>query len=53
MTNEELAEAIQAGDTGQLLQLWGQVRRFAVKQARRWCRALGDRAGVTQEDLTQ
>lgn len=53
MTNEELAVAIQTGDIGQLLQLWEQVRRFAVKQAGRWCRALGDRAGVTQEDLQQ
>ena len=53
MTNEELAAAIQAGDIDRLLQLWEQVRRFAVKQAGRWCRALGDRAGVTQEDLTQ
>lgn len=53
MNNEELASAIQAGDVGLLLQLWEQVRRFAVKQAGRWCRALGDRAGVTQEDLTQ
>lgn len=53
MTNEEVAAAIQAGDIGHLLQLWEQVRRFAVKQAGRWCRALGDRAGVTQEDLTQ
>lgn len=53
MNNEELASAIQAGDVGQLLQLWEQVRRFAVKQAGRWCRALGDRAGFTQEDLTQ
>ena len=53
MTNEELASAIRAGDVGQLLQLWEQVRRFAVKQAGRWCRALGDRAGVTQEDLAQ
>lgn len=53
MSNEELAAAIQAGDIGHLLQLWEQVRRFAVKQAGRWCRALGDRAGVTQEDLTQ
>lgn len=53
MTNEELAAAIQAGDIGQLLQLWEQVRRFAVKQSGRWCRALGDRAGVTQEDLAQ
>lgn len=53
MSNEELAAAIQAGDIGQLLQLWEHVRRFAVKQAGRWCRALGDRAGVTQEDLTQ
>lgn len=53
MTNEELAAAIQVGDIGQLLQLWKQVRRFAAKQAGRWCRALGDRAGVTQEDLAQ
>ena len=41
MTNEEL------------LELWGQVRPFAYKQATRWAAALGEHSGVTVEDLLQ
>lgn len=53
MTNEELAALIQSGERDMLLELWGQVERFAHSRAIRWERALGGRAGVTVEDLTQ
>ena len=53
MTNEELAVLIQNGERDRLLELWGQVERFAYSRAIRWERALGDRAGVTVEDLIQ
>ena len=51
MSNEELAAAIRAGERGRIMELWGQVRRFALQQARRWV-YLG-RGGVTLEDLEQ
>ena len=51
MSNEELAAAIQAGERDKIMELWGQVRRFALQQARRWV-YLG-RGGVTIEDLEQ
>ena len=53
MTNEELAVLIQNGERDRLLELWGQVERFACGRAIRWERALGSRAGVTVEDLIQ
>lgn len=53
MTNEELAALIRSGERDKLLELWEQVRRYAVKHAYRWERALGDRAGLTVEDLEQ
>lgn len=53
MTNEELAVLIQSGRRDNLLELWGQVERFAYSRAIRWERALGGRAGVTVEDLMQ
>ncbi len=37
----------------ELLELWGQVRPFAYKRATRWAAALGERGGVTVEDLLQ
>ena len=51
MTNEELALQIRAGERGRIMELWGQVRRFALQQARRW--AYLGRGGVTLEDLEQ
>lgn len=51
MSNEELATLIQAGERDKLLELWGQIRRFALQQARRW--AYLGRGGVTLEDLEQ
>ena len=51
MSNEELAAVIRAGKRDRLMELWAQVRRFALQQARRWV-YLG-RGGVTLEDLEQ
>lgn len=51
MTNEQLAEAVKAGDRDKLLELWEAVRRFAYQQARRW--AAAGRGGTTVEDLQQ
>ena len=49
-SNEELARLIQSGQRDRLLELWAQVRRFAMWRARRWAR-LG--RGVTVDDLEQ
>lgn len=53
MSNEELVAMIQAGERDKLAELWEQVRRFALKQGRRWLMALDGRGGVTHEDLQQ
>lgn len=50
MTNEELALQIRAGKRDRLMELWAQVRRFALWRARRWA-AFG--RGVTVDDLEQ
>ena len=50
MSNEELAVAIRAGERDKLMELWGQVRRFALWRARRWARV---GRGVTVDDLEQ
>ena len=49
-SNEELARLIQSGQRDRLLELWAQVRRFALWRARRWA-AFG--RGVTVDDLEQ
>ena len=51
MSNEELARRVQEGERAELLELWGQVRRFALQQARRWVQS--GRGGVMEEDLMQ
>lgn len=51
MTNEELAELIQAGERDKIQELWEQVRRFAYQQANRWARI--ERGGATVADLEQ
>jgi len=51
MSNEQMAELIQGGRREYILQLWIQVRRFALKTARRW--AYSGRGGVTVDDLMQ
>lgn len=53
MTNEELALAVQAGESGKLLDLWEQVKDFISMQAGKRARALNGYGGVTEEDLTQ
>ena len=50
MSNEGLAAAIRAGERGRIMELWGQVRRFALWRARRWAVFGG---GVTVDDLEQ
>ena len=51
-TTDELAAAAQAG-TGDALELWQAVRRFAMGRAVRWHKALNGRGGVTLDDLEQ
>lgn len=53
MTNEELALAVQDGESGKLLNLWEQVKDFISMQAGKRARALNGYGGVTEEDLTQ
>lgn len=48
----EIAAAVQQGERGRL-ELWQTVRRFALKQAYRWSKAMGERGGVTLDDLEQ
>ncbi len=45
MSNEELAVAIQAGDSSLLELLWKQCYGFIRKQARRWANAFEGRNG--------
>lgn len=49
-SNEELARLIQSGQRDRLLELWGQVRRFALWRARKW---VDYGPGVTMDDLEQ
>ena len=51
MSNEELVAMIQAGETDRMGELWEQVRRFVIKQARRV--PLEGRADVELDDLIQ
>lgn len=51
MSNEELAVLIQNGDRERELELWEQVRRFAVKLANKWLAAFRSRSDVEFDDL--
>lgn len=51
MSNEELVAVIQSGAPERMGELWEQVRRFVIKQARRV--PLEDRADVELDDLIQ
>lgn len=51
MCNEDLAQRAKSGDQDALLTLWAQVRRLALKKARRW--AVYHSGGVEIEDLEQ
>ena len=53
MTNEELATAIQNGQTDLMEALWEQNKRFVYKMAIRWRRAFDDRSDFDMEDLVQ
>lgn len=53
MTNEQIAKAIQAGESHLIEQLWKQCYPFIRKQARRWKQAWNSRTDVDIEDLTQ
>lgn len=49
-SNEELARLIQSGQRDRLLELWAQVRRFALWRAHKW---VDYGPGVTMDDLEQ
>lgn len=51
MSNEELAVLIQNGDRERELELWEQVRRFAMKLANKWLAAFRSRSDVEFDDL--
>lgn len=51
MTNEELVAAIQAGAIERMGELWEQIRRFVIRQARRV--PLEGRADAELDDLIQ
>ena len=49
-SNEELARLIQSGQRDRILELWAQVRRFAMWRARKW---VDYGPGITMDDLEQ
>ena len=51
MSNEELVAAVQSGAPERMSELWGQVRRFVIQQARRV--PLEGRADCELDDLIQ
>lgn len=51
MTNEELAEAIQQGETEKLSELWGNIDRLVCWKANRLLSALGDNANIEFTEL--
>lgn len=51
MTNEQLAQLIQSGDNGRMIDLWEQVRRWVACMAIRWHRAFNGTRGVEMDDL--
>lgn len=53
MTNEELAAAIQGGDSSLSEVLWNQVKGFVWQQARRWAAAWHNRKYFDADDLAQ
>ena len=52
MDTNQIAAAVQAGQAD-IMALWAAVRRFAYRQGKRWCLALGNRAGMEPEDFEQ
>lgn len=53
MTNEEIAVAVQRGQSELMEQLWKQCRRFIGQQALRWAKAWKNRSYFDMDDLTQ
>ena len=52
MDTNQIAAAVQDRQAD-VLELWAAVRRFAYRQGKRWCLALGKRAGMEPEDFEQ
>lgn len=50
MTNEELAQLIKNGEEREL-ELWEQVKRYALKTAYKWVKAFKTRSDVDVDDL--
>lgn len=50
MSNEELAVLIQNGDRERELELWEQVKHFAMKMANKWLAAFHSRSDVELDD---
>ena len=53
MSNEELVQAIQAGERNRIPELWEQVERFVRQQANRRINQLDGQCGVEFDDLYQ
>ena len=51
-STNETAAAVRSGQAD-ILALWAEVRRYAMKQANRWHRAFDCRGGVMLDDLEQ
>lgn len=51
MSNEELAQLIHDGNGERQLELWEQIKRYAMKTANRWLRAFPLRCDVEFDDL--
>lgn len=51
MSNEELAQLIHDGNREGQLELWEQIKRYAMKTANRWLRAFPLRCDVELDDL--
>ena len=51
-STNETAAAVRSGQAD-ILALWAEVRRYAMKQANRWRRAFDGRGGVMPDDLEQ
>lgn len=51
MSNEELAALICSGAREYELELWEQIKRYAMKTANRWLAALPLRSDIDFDDL--
>ena len=51
MSNEELANLIHDGEHERIIELWEQVKRFAMKKANKWLMAYKSRSDVDFDDL--